>query len=134
MSQILVFGPSDITKRISAAIVDDSLTESDEMFHGQLTLIGSEQQRVSLSATTTLVTIIDNDQGNSACDLFLQYCTFLSVVVVGFVQTVAYVDEEKGDVTVSVAVLSGFLAETVSLFLTVVNGTASKYINMDPFL
>ena len=55
-------------------------------------------------------------------------------MVVGFVQTVAYIDEEKGDVSVSVAVLSGFLAETVSLFLTVVNGTASRYINMDPFL
>ena len=63
MSQILVFGPSDTTKSISVAIVDDSLPEADEIFHGQLTLIGSEIERVSLSPTTTLVTIIDNDQG-----------------------------------------------------------------------
>ena len=45
-------------------------------------------------------------------------------MVVGFVQTVTYVDEEKGSVTVSVAVLSGFLAETISLLLTADNGTA----------
>ena len=45
-------------------------------------------------------------------------------MVVGFVQTVTYVDEEKGSVTVSVAVLSGFLAETVSLLLTAADGNA----------
>ena len=63
MSQILVFGPLDATKSISVAIVDDSLTESDETFRGQLALIGSGQEGVSLSTTTTLVTITDNDQG-----------------------------------------------------------------------
>ena len=67
MSQILVFGPSDTTKSISVAIVDDSLTESNEMFRGQLTLIGSELEGVSLSAVTTLVTITDNDQGMLEC-------------------------------------------------------------------
>ena len=54
--------------------------------------------------------------------------SFLTVsvtgVVVGFVQTVTYADEEKGSVTVSVAVLSGFLAETVSLLLTAADGNA----------
>ena len=58
-----MFGPSDATKSIRVAIVDDSLTESDETFRGQLTLLGSGQEGVSLSTTATLVTITDNDQG-----------------------------------------------------------------------
>ena len=98
---------------ISVAIIDDTSDEPEEEFRVELS---GAPAGVSFNPTSTIVTIIDNDEAPDP-------------VVVGFDSATYRVGEASGTVELTVSVLSGDLTETISLSYAVsdVSTTGSDY-------
>ena len=95
---------SSMTSAIEVLITDDSAFEYDETFTVVLdtTLVG-----VMLTAAVTEVTIEDDD-----------------TVEIGFERATYAVDEDSGEVELTVAVLNGSLGDTITLNYVTADGTA----------
>ena len=95
---------SSMTSAIEVLITDDSAYEYDETFTVVLdtTLVG-----VMLTAAVTDVTIEDDD-----------------TVEIGFERAMYVVDEDSGEVELTVAVLNGSLGDTITLNYVTADGTA----------
>ena len=102
VSDMVTLGSSG-TSAIEVLITDDSAFEYDETF----TVVLAAPVGVMLTAAVTDVTIEDDD-----------------TVVIGFERATYVVDEDSGEVELTVAVLNGSLGDTVTLNYVTADGTA----------
>ena len=92
---------------VSVSILDDTVVEGDEVFEVKLS-----GDRVSSVSSVATVTIMDNDE--------------VAPVAIGFSPTAYSVDEDAGNVELTVLVLSGTIAdgESVTVVVMTVDGIA----------
>ena len=101
----ITLSPGKTSETIVISILDDSDVEGAEMF---TVVLSNAPVGVSLNPTVATVRIIDND------------------VVIGFRPDTYAVDEDAGEVILTVEVIDGVLTDDVTLTYTTADGTATS--------